>query len=742
MKHFVILILLSALSRLVAGQERGQSDTARPETARRLQEVIIRGAKPPVQQNITGTVVNVQNGLFGKGNSVLDVLEHSPGITLDPRNNTISLNGRSGVTVMIDGKLVHLPEDELLAMMRGINADNIEKIELLTAPGARYDASGSAGVINIITKKNKRPGTTGAFSVNGGYGWGEKGGGSVNIDHNAGRLSWYGSYSFQHDHTHNWFQAVGSSYNPALGGPASFVFDATQSSISNNHNALLGLDTRLGHGWTAGVSVNYSNSSAGSANLNQGAYTLPPDSTLFFTGNIHGYSHWNNVIASFTADKDWNKGGKLGLGIDWLDYSNHRPSDVHGNFVTGHGATVGITNDSLFASENKGFSNTMIRVGVARLDYSVALNPRWRLEAGIKGDYTQSRSASGIQSLVDGNWVVSAAGANSIRMREGIEAGYAGVHGKLNDATTLDLGLRYEYSDTRLDDLASGAAIVKRQLGVLFPHLLLTRKAGENGQWQLSFTRRIARPSYKDLSSFVSYNDPFSVFTGNPLLQPTISNLGKMGYSWKGYSLAVVAGRDDHPIFRGAITPEPGSTLVYIRPENMAFQNNLGLELNLPFTVGNWWTMSYTFNGGWRQYRIGYLPLLADRTWFGYMVNIHENFRLPARFSAEISGWYRNTTYESTNRTRGIGEIDLGVKKELGKGSLQLTVTDLLRIINYKADVGAVGKDAFDTRVYISWNAESRRFPILRLTYTRSFGGGAAPDSKTERAGEERERIK
>jgi len=742
MKHFAILILLSALFRFAAGQARGQMDTASPASAKRLQDVIIRGTKPPVQQSITGTTVNVSNSLFSKGSSVLQVLEQSPGVMLDRQNNAISLNGRNGVTVMIDGKLVHMPEDELLEMLRGMNADHIERIELLTAPGAKYDASGSAGVINIVLKKNKRPGMTGSFSVNAGYGQYEKGGAGINLDHNNGKTDWYGSYSFQHDHSYSGFNAYGSSINPVLGGLSSFIFHDTNSFNSNNHNALLGVDTRLKRGWNVGASINYNNSITTSTTHNKGIYTGPQDSVLFFDGIIQGRSHWDNVIASLTMEKTWGKGEKLGLGFDWLDYSNNRPSNVAGNFAGQHGETIFLANDSLSASLNKGFSTTQIRVSVAKLDYSKIISPKWRLEAGAKMDHTQSQSGSGIESWISGHWVTSAASSNAIRMREDITAGYASLHGQLDSSTTLDLGSRYEYSDDRLNDAGTGALVTRRRLGLFFPNLLLTRKSGENGQWQLSFTRRITRPSYKALSSFISYGDPFAVYTGNPLLKPTITSNLKLGYSWKGYSFAVTASRDDNPIFGWALTKEPGSNLVYIRPENMAWQNTLNFDINLPFHVGNRWTMSYGFTGGWRQYQIGYTLAPAEKTWFGYSINFHENFRLGPQISAELSGWYEGQNYVSTSKTLGTGELNLGIKKDLGKGSLSFTVTDLFRTLNYKTYVGVVGKDAFDTHTYISYDPESRKFPLLRLTYSRSFGSVAQSRTRSERAGEEKDRIK
>ncbi|HVU96144.1 MAG TPA: hypothetical protein VHE34_13015 [Puia sp.] len=237
-----------------------------------------------------------------------------------------------------------------------MNADNIDRIELLTAPGAKYDASGSAGVINIILKKNKRLGTTGSYSLNGGYGYYEKGGGSVNLDHNNGKTDWYGFWSFQHDHTFGGFNADGQTLNPVLGGRTGFVFHDTTTYISNNHNALLGVDTRLKRGWTTSASLSYNNSLTTTTTHNRWIYTIPPDSSLFLDGNIHGRSHWESVIASLSAEKDWGKGEKLVVGADWLDYSNNRPSDVRGNFTDRHGEIVWLAGDSLSASWTWGFA--------------------------------------------------------------------------------------------------------------------------------------------------------------------------------------------------------------------------------------------------------------------------------------------------------------------------------------------------------------------------------------------------
>src|ERR1700753_3114317 len=141
---------------------------------RQLSEVVIRASKPQVQQTAEGLSVNVQSSILAQGSSILDVLQRSPGVIVDQHNNTISLNGKTGVLVMMDGRLMHMSMDQLITLLASMGADNIDKIELMNTPPAKYDAAGNAGIINIITKKNKKRGTNGSATLSGGYGMYEK----------------------------------------------------------------------------------------------------------------------------------------------------------------------------------------------------------------------------------------------------------------------------------------------------------------------------------------------------------------------------------------------------------------------------------------------------------------------------------------------------------------------------------------------------------------------------------------
>jgi outer membrane receptor protein involved in Fe transport len=156
--------------------------TVAPED-RQLDEVKVTAQKPLFEQQIDKLIVNVGNTLTAAGSTALDVLERSPGIVVNRQNNALSMSGKNGVLVMVNGKISRLPIDAVLQMLQGMQASNIEKIELITNPSARYDAEGDAGIINIVLKKNTDQGTNGTISLTMGHGYYEKPSASINLNH-------------------------------------------------------------------------------------------------------------------------------------------------------------------------------------------------------------------------------------------------------------------------------------------------------------------------------------------------------------------------------------------------------------------------------------------------------------------------------------------------------------------------------------------------------------------------------
>lgn len=721
-------------------------NTVMKAATRQLGEVIVRATKPLYQQRPDGMVVNVESSILTKGSSALQVLERSPGVVIDHRNNSINLNGKSGVTVMMDGKLMRMPMEQVVTLLNGMSAANIEKIELLTTPPAGYDAEGSAGIINIVSKKNKKPGTNGSFSLTGGYGWGEKGTGSINLTRNSQNVNLYGSYTFSHDRTYSDIFIISSQNMPFLGGDVDVVADSHTRRLQNDHNASLGADIKLSSKTTLSGNIIYNSSNAAYTTYTHGGYNVLPDSLLIYDGLINSTNRWNNLIGGVGVERQVAEGEKLSFDADYIYYRNNNPSEVQSSFINKHGMMAG-TNDSLNSPRQRGFANTTIKVGVVKADYSKQLSSKIKLETGIKGTYTNSSSSSGIESLLGNNWVKRTESANDILMKESIGAAYVSVNSQIGPSINFTVGARYEYSYTNMTDPNSGANLVRRKLGTLFPSVLISKKMNENAELQLSYTKRISRPTYNDLASYVGYSDPTAVYTGNPFLKPTITSNIKLGYNYHDYSFSLLYSHDNKPIARYQLSTGPSKDLLYISPQNLTYQNNLTFQANLPFKINNWWDMTYSFTGGPSWFKgDGYTVNTFHKNYLNYSFNFNQSFKLPQSFSFELSGWYNSQSYNGTVKVDGFGSLNAGIKKQLKNngGSFQLSVADILKSVRFRVRYGTLTEEPFAIRSYVDVRTESSKAPIIKLTYSRSFGGTGTgnKDKQGNQSRDERDRLR
>jgi outer membrane receptor protein involved in Fe transport len=714
-----------------------------PANSKQLSEVVIRADKPLVQQEAGGMVVNVQSSLLTKGSSALQVLQRSPGVIIDPHNNSITLNGKGGVMVMMDGKLMRMSMSQVVALLNGMSADDIDKIELLTTPPAKYDADGNAGLINIVTRKNKRPGTNGSLTASAGYGKYEKGSASINLSHNTGKISLRGSYSYYHEHGYGELFAGGTENVSAIGGQTSFHYIGLSKPVSNYQDAKTGIDVRITPKTTLGGSVYYSFGNDQNNSYNHGNYALP-DSDQIFHSYLDGINHSRNMINSFYVEKEISKGEKINFDADYIYYKNEGNTAVQSSFVDNNGNPVG-ADDSLYSPRQRDLANTTIKVGVAKIDYIKQLSPKLKLEAGAKGTYTRSYSISGIENFVNDQWKLSTVGvSNNLGTKEAIGAAYGTFNIQVDTGANLIIGARYEYSHNSTDNASNAQYAIDRRLGKLFPSVFFTKKLTDNSDLQLSYTKRITRPSFSDLASYVTYNDPVSVFTGNPALKPTVTDNLKAAYNYHNYLFSILFSRDNDVILGTQISTGPSRGLVYLAPQNAPWQNNITFQTHIPVKITDWWESSYDFVGGLHKYKVDYTPQTFTKTYFSYSANFAETFKLPKKYSFELSGYYNSSSYYSTSRSNGNGTLNFGVKKELNNngGSLQLSVSDLLMSASYYGYIGSLTKDAFNSQVYVRYNGESRNFPIFKLTYYRSFGTASNKSQRSTDAASKDERSR
>lgn len=712
--------------------------------AQQLGEVVVQGGKPLFQQQAAGMVINVQSSLLTKGSTALAILERSPGVMIDYRNNSIALNGKGGVVVMLNGKLIRMPVEQLVSLLNGMSADDIDKIELLSTPPSKYDAEGSAGMINIVLKKDKQQGTNGTLSVTGGYGYREKAAASINLSHNTKRINSYGSYTYSLNRSYSDIYFLSYQDMPAFSGRMEVLGGDTTWLLQHNHDATIGLDVKLNAKTTIGANLTYNASRATTTNFSGANYLLLPDSLLTYYGRIDRVNRWRNLVSSIYLEKEISPGSKINFDMDYLYFKNDNPSQIHSSLVTENGKQV-TSNDSLFSPRQRGFANTVIQVGVVKADYSRQLNSKIKLEAGIKGTYTSSNTLSRIESQIDGHWVSRTETLNEMSMKEGIAAAYISANAQITPSVSLTAGTRYEYARTVMEDTRTGKNTVDRKLSTLFPSIFLSKKLNDHAELQLSYTKRITRPSYNDLASFVAYSDPTAVYAGNPLLKPTITNNFKLGYNYDGYSFSLLFSRDDHPIARYQITESAAANLLYVSPQNLVYQNYITFQTTLPWRVTDWWDMSYTFTGGLRQFKADHTLQPVKKSYFGYQLNFTESFKLPKDFSLELTGWYNGPSYNGTVKTGRMGTLSAGIKKELknNAGSLQLSVSDILTTMEFSVYYGTIAEEAFQIKNHVKIKLESSKAPIFKLSYSLPFGTGVLRSSKKESGSkDERDRIR
>lgn len=723
----------SALFVINTGQPKYDAGTIELKPSQKqLKEVTIQAKKPMVEMQNGGLSINVQQSLMTRGSTILEVLGRMPGVIVDPQGQGVSLNGKTDITVMLDGRLVRLPIAQVLTMLNSMSADNIEKIELLTTPPAKYDADGSGGIINIVTKKNTKPGTAGSVTATAGYGKGAKASAYAEIYHHTSRVDFTFSSSSSHDAGYGALFANGTENVPIIGGPTTFHYHSISHPVYNFTDAEADIDFRPSGKTTIGAAFYMYTSDPKTNSHNYGNYLLP-DSNLIFNSMITGNSTSIYVHPDVYLEQRFNDDEKLNIDMDYLGLNSNSFSNIRSNFT-----------DSVFSPVERNVSDSHINVGVFKSDFSDRFSKKIQLETGIKGTYTGNRSTSAIENFENGQWLIVNAGtANDIQTTESIAAAYAIINWQLDSLTSISAGARYEYSHNGTAHSLNAQYLVNRSLGKLFPDVFFNRKLNSGDALQLSYTERISRPTYSDLASYVSYNDPVSVFTGNPALKPAITQNLKLGYQAGDDIFSLIVSRDIDPILgvQGVTGPTPG--LVYLMPENADWQKNIQGQVNIPAKVAAWFDMSYNILGGWHEYHISYFPELLEKAYFSYSVSGTWSFRPGKNYVIEASGHYNSASYYGNSRNDGNARADLGIKKDLGdnRGSLQLSVSDVFRGANYVSLFGALVPDWFDSNVAVSYQGESHSFPIIKLSYFRPFGSSLKKNKKPDSTKEEQQRL-
>lgn len=696
-------------------EHSGQSTTVPPITIFKvngdLTAVTVTASRPIVEVKADKTVLNVEGTINAVGQDALELLKKSPGVLVD-RDDNISLSGKNGVQVHIDGKPSPLSGKDLADYLRTLQSSSIESIEIITNPSARYDAAGNAGVINIRLKKNKSFGTNG--SVNAGYGIGihSRYNGGISLNHRDSRLNLFGNYSYS--------DMINESFMNLNRLQLDTLFDqkTTMTWKGKSHNIKTGFDYFLNSKQTIGVMMNgnYSNN-------NFGSYS---STDIYYNPN-------NQFIKKLVADNtSRSTRNQSNFNV------NYRYADTTGrtlNIDADYG-TFRIKNDQMqpnFYFDPSGspldtriynmISPTDINIYSAKGDYEQNYK-KGRLSAGAKTSFVNSMNDFKRYNVVQHVKDLDRDRSNDFKYTENINAGYINYSRPVK-TFTVQLGFRVEQTVAKGvsrgqrfngNDYDSYDSTFNRNYVNLFPSAAVSFAKGKNHQFNITYSRRIDRPSYQDLNPFEFKLDEYTYMKGNTDLTPQYTNSFGISHTYK-YKLTTALNYSHvMDVFTQLIdTTELSKS--FMTKKNLATQDIASINVSYPLQLG-WFSSFANLNMYYSHYKANFgTGRTIDLDVYAYNIFMQNSARLGKGWTAEVGGWYSSPSiWQGTFKTKSIWSLDAGVQKSMmkGKGNLKLSVSDIFQTMRWS------GYSDFAGQILNSnggW--ESRQF---KANFTYRFG--------------------
>ncbi|MEO1438226.1 MAG: TonB-dependent receptor, partial [Bacteroidota bacterium] len=474
-----------------------------------LAQVEVKAQRAMIEVLPTKTVFNVEGSINATGNTALELLRKSPGVVVD-NNDNIILAGKDGVQVYIDGKPSYLGSSDLAAFLRSMQSSEIEAIEIITNPSAKYDAAGNAGIINIRLKKDKRLG--GNANINLGYQKGihSKYNGTVTFNYRDKRSNFFGSYTLNDGTWENWIDLYRIQSNTLFDGQSTIINDGAYN------GGRLGWDFNINEKSTFGVVVNGSHNNRNSRTFNLTPITdLSTDqlTTVLESRNINDGSR---TQVNSNANYAWQnkEGTSWNIDADYGIFRNNNQSEQPNTYYASDEQTVIDQRD--YYSE----APTNIDIYAFKVDHERKL-AGGSFSAGIKTSYVKTDNTFDFYDIVNGSQVLDINRSNNFVFDENINAAYASYTRQVNK-WTINVGLRAEQTNSKGTLTAmkeTDNAEVDRHYFDLFPSGGLTYQAHQMHQLRLNYSRRIDRPNYQDLNPFEFQLSELSFQRGNPFLQ-------------------------------------------------------------------------------------------------------------------------------------------------------------------------------------------------------------------------------
>ena len=699
---------------------------------KKMKEVKVTGTyqKPIIQVTAEKTIFNVENSINASGSNAFELLQKSPGVITDKDDN-ISLRGKNGVRIYIDGRPTEMEAAGLAGYLKSINSVDIESIEMISNPSARYDASGNAGIINIRLKKNNKIGFNGTVSAGFNQGIHPKTTGALSLNYRNKKVNIFSNYSNSWGNNENTFDLY-RIQNDTL-------YD--QKSLQNikgwTHNIKAGADFFITKNSTLGIiftgnltdNTTYSSSRTPSSSINTGII----DKILYATNTIPGKVKNGNFNGNYHyAD---TTGHEITIDIDHGIYESRKNTYQPNSYYSAPPETL------LYQKIYSNNTPINITINTQKIDYVTPIK-KGQFSIGAKISNVKTDNTFNLYNVNNGVNNLDVSRSNTFQYKENINSGYINYATPLGKKINLQAGIRVENTHSngvlkRTDGTVKPDDTIDRNYTDFFPSAALTYTANDDNLINLNYSSRIDRPNYNDLNPFEARVDELTYIKGNAFLRPQYTNTVQLTHTFKSRYITAL-GYSYIKDFSAYIIDTTEKIRTFISKQNLASQYIASLNFSATIDIIKWWELYSSVNIYNSRYKANFGPgKEVDIDITSYSLYAQNSFKLGKGFTGELTGIYNGPSVSAgTFKTKALGTIDVGLQKKIfhDKGTLKLSYTDVLNTLKWKAESNYGG-----TYILANSRWESRQF---RVNFSYRFGSNQIKENRQHAPGSEDEKTR
>ncbi|GAC1586799.1 MAG: outer membrane beta-barrel family protein [Ginsengibacter sp.] len=635
-----------------------------------LAGINIRSTKPFVQHSQGKIIINVDASATNAGASVLEVLEKSPGIIVG-KNGALTLQGKSSVQVLIDGKPNYLSESELNTLLESMSSSEVDQIELISNPSAKYDAKGNGGIINIKTKHSKKEGFNGNITASFGMGKYPKSINTITMNYRKGNFNAYLLLTSNIVKSFTDYYAVRKYLTNDRALISSLIQPTDYTQFTLNNTFKTGFEyyatpkTTLGMQIT-GLMVSRKGEGVSSATWKNNSGIT--DSVLLAASSSQ--TAFRNAAINLNFKYNLTKAQSISTDVDLLKY------DLQSNqFFNNYSGQTGATT---FGS--RGSLPSSIDIFSFKTDHSLVIGKDGKLESGFKSSMVNTDNIAKYELSDGSQWAPDYGKSNHFIYKEKIAALYSSLEEKIG-RFNWQSGIRFEtthYDAHQLGNLERKDSAFSNHYSGFFPSGYLSYKIDTFNNITFTAGRRIDRPAFQKLNPFVTLFNKYTYNRGNPFYRPQYSWNFELSHQFKQWLTTSVSYSVIKDYFSQLFLSEGNNILVYTEG-NVGRMYNIGAAMAVELHPFKWWSASTQFIYNHKKLKdyqqVKYVSQVSQCN-----ISVNNQFQINPKITAEVSGFYtskaRNDIQELLLPT---GEVSFGISKLVcnNRGSLKLSTRDI-----------------------------------------------------------------